>query len=225
MTSEAGSRRPTRLTPLHHWHQAHGARFVGRDDWQVVAAYADAEAETAGARAGLGLADISASSKVGLRGAGARAAFPNLAPGRVVLPGESVLACRLTDDHVLLLAPAPTVPPSMRRLVELQGEPGVRTDVTSAYAGLEAVGPGMEGVLRRLTHLDVRPTALQPDSCTETALAGVEALLVRHDRGALPALRVYVAWDLGEYVWERIIEAGRDVPITPVGLDALALLS
>jgi glycine cleavage system aminomethyltransferase T len=87
------------------------------------------------------------------------------------------------------------------------------------------VGPRLEGVLCRLTHLDVRPAALPPDSCVETALAGVEALLVRHDRGDLPAVRVYVAWDLGEYVWERVLEAGRDVPATPLGLDALALLS
>jgi glycine cleavage system aminomethyltransferase T len=37
-------------------------------------------------------------------------------------------------------------------------------------------------------------------------------------------VRICVAWDLGEYVWERVMEAGRDRPITPVGLEALALL-
>jgi sarcosine oxidase subunit alpha len=222
---EAGVRRPTRLTPLHYRHLAHGARFADRDGWQVVAAYSGAEPEVAAARAGVGLADASAFAKLSLRGPAVRAAFPALAPGRVALPGESVLACRLTEDHLLLLAAAPTVPPAMQRLADLHDGTGVQTDVTSAYAGFEAIGPGLEGVLRRLTHLDVRATALPPDSCAETALTGVEALLVRHDRGPLPALRVYVAWDLGEYVWERIIEAGRDAPITPIGLDALALLS
>jgi sarcosine oxidase subunit alpha len=216
---------PVARTPLHHWHQAHGARFVDRDGWQVVAAYSSAEPEAAAARAGLGLADVSAFAKISLRGPGVRAAFPTLAPGRVALPGESVLACRLTDDHVLLLAPAPVVPPTMQRLAESHHGAVVRTDVTSAYAGFEAVGPGLEGVLCRLTHLDVRSAALPSDSCAETALAGVEALLVRHDRGPLPALRVYVTWDLGEYVWGRMLEAGSDMPVTPLGLEALALLS
>jgi len=42
--------------------------------------------------------------------------------------------------------------------------------------------------------------------------------------GGLPALRIAVSWDVGEYVWERILDAGADVPITPLGMDALALL-
>jgi glycine cleavage system aminomethyltransferase T len=52
----------------------------------------------------------------------------------------------------------------------------------------------------------------------------VEALLVRSAERSLPALWIYVAWDLGEYVWERMIEAGRDAPITPIGLEALTTL-
>lgn len=220
------TRTPVARTPLHDWHHAHGARFVERDGWQVVAAYSGADPEAAAARAGLGLADVSAFAKVSLRGRGVRAAVPSLAPGRVGLPGESVLACRLTDDHLLLLASAPTAPPLFQRLAESHdGAPLVRTDATSAYAGFEIIGPHLEGCLRRLTHLDVRPAALPVNCCAETALVGVEGLLVRLDRGPLPALRVYVAWDLGEYVWERIVAAGGDVPVTPLGLEALALLA
>ena len=101
------TRTPVARTPLHHWHHAHGARFIERDGWQVVAAYRGAEPEAAAAQAGLGLADVSSFAKVSLRGPGVRAAVPSLAPGSVGFPGESVLACRLTDDHLLLLASAP----------------------------------------------------------------------------------------------------------------------
>jgi sarcosine oxidase subunit alpha len=214
---------PVARTPLHHWHQARGARFVDRDGWQVVAAYAGAEPEAAAARAGLGLADVSASAKLSLRGAGA--AISTLAPGRVAPWEDSALICRLTDDHHLFISPPFALSRYLQFFAESNAGAVVRTDVTSALAGLELVGPRLESVLCRLTHLDIRPAALPPGSCAETALAGVDALLVRHDRGALPAVRIYVAWDLGEYVWERVIEAGREVPITPVGLDALALLS
>jgi sarcosine oxidase subunit alpha len=98
----------------------------------------------------------------------------------------------------------------------------VRTDVTSAYAAFEVFGPRLDELLRRLTHLDLRPASFPVSSCAETALAGVEALLVRPADRSPPGVLIYVAWDLGEYVWERLVEAGRDVPITPVGLEALA---
>lgn len=213
---------PVARTPLHHWHLAHGARFVDRDGWQVVAAYSAAEPEAAAARAGLGLADVSDWVKISLRGPGVGVVGP--ARGRVAALDELSLACRLTDDHLLLLSSTAVMLPSIQRFVEQHAGTAVRTNVTSALAGFELIGPELEGVLCRLTHLDVRPAALPPDGCAETALAGVEALLVRPERGGLPALRLFVAWDLGEYVWERLLEAGAGVPLTPLGREALALL-
>jgi sarcosine oxidase subunit alpha len=212
-------------TPLHHWHQAHGARFVDRDGWQVVAAYSGAEAEATAARAGLGMADVSAFAKVSVRGPALRTALP-FPRGGLFISDKSWLGCKLTDDHALLLASVTVAPGVSQGLADSQTRPGsLGTDVTSTYAGFELVGPALEEVLRSLTHHDTRPPAGSPGSCAETALAGVEALLVRHDRGALPALRVYVAWDLGEYVWERLLEAGADVPLTLLGLEASGVAS
>jgi glycine cleavage system aminomethyltransferase T len=91
--------------------------------------------------------------------------------------------------------------------------------MTSALACFALVGPWLDEFLRRLTELT--PAI---NFCAETAFAGVEALLVRPGACALPTLWVYVAWELGEYVWERIIEAGRDIPVTAIGLDALGQL-
>ncbi len=189
-------------TPLHEWHRARGARFA--------------------ARAGFGLADVSAFAKLSLRGAVGASPGPR---GVAVLAGDSGLACRLTHDHLLLLGSTMAVAdlsPSMTAVPEGRGV--VPTDVTSTYAGFELIGPRLEELLRRLTHLDVGPAALPSGSCAETSFAGVEALLVRPPGRSLPALRVYVGWDLGEYVWERMTDAGRDVPIGPLGLEALALL-
>jgi len=220
-------RHPVARTPLHHWHAAHGAQFTELDGWQVVAAYSDAEQEAKAARAGLGLADVSAFAKISLRGTGVSSVVQALVPdsaalhprGVARLPCEAALACRLADDHLLLLAATPSATALSQRLAGLpEGRPLVQTDVTSAYAGFEVLGPRLDELLRRLTHQDVRPTALPMNSCAETALAGVEALLVRSAEGPV---RIYVGWDLGEYVWERLLEAGREVPITPVGLEAL----
>lgn len=212
---------PVARTLLHHWHAAHGARFTDRDGWQVVAAYSDAATEAAAARAGLGVADVSASAKVSLRGPGVASFVPS-PRGVVALPEGPALACRLTDDHLLLLASTTSATALGRQAAALrEGRAVVQTDVTSAYAGFWLIGPRLDELLRHLTHLDVRPAAFPVNSCAETAFAGVEALLVRF---AEDSLRVHVAWDLGEYVWERMMEVGRDVPIRPLGLEALGLI-
>jgi sarcosine oxidase subunit alpha len=212
---------------LHHWHATHGARFTDRDGWQVVAAYSEAEREVEGARSGLGLADISSFAKISLRGPAVASLVPDSAApglrGVASVPGERTWACRLTQDHLLLLASSPPTAALDQRLAG-PGLPVVRTDVTSSYAGFEIMGPRLDELLRRLTHLDVRPASFPINSCAETAFAGVEALLVRTELLSLPSLRIYVPWDLGEWVWERIMEAGRDGPITPIGLEALGLL-
>jgi heterotetrameric sarcosine oxidase gamma subunit len=212
----------TRRSPLHHWHLAHGARLGERDGWQIPLSYADVSAELAAARAALGEADVSAFAKVSVRGPDVASFIP--APrGVVTLPDGPALACRLTDDHLLLLASTTSTTALDRHAAGLrEGRSVVQTDVTSAYAGFWLVGPRLEELLRRVTHLDIRLSAFPVNSCAETAFAGVEALLVRP---AEDSLRVYLAWDLGEYVWERMLEAGRDVPITPMGLEALALLA
>src|SRR5689334_17864825 len=157
---------PVARTPLHHWHRTHGAHFADRDGWQVVASYSDAEPEVAAARAGLGLADVSALAKISLRGLGVASLAQSLVPGGAPLtprrvaaiPGESALACRLTDDHLLLLASTTAAAGLGQRLAALQeGRAVVQTNVTSTYAGFEVIGPRLDEFLRRLTHLDVAP--------------------------------------------------------------------
>src|SRR5438105_5066080 len=99
-------------TPLHHWHADHGARFTDWAGWQTAAVYSSVEREVDAARAGLSLADVSALAKVSLRGPGVPTVVQSLvADGPALSPravasvfGDATMACRLTEDHLLLLA-------------------------------------------------------------------------------------------------------------------------
>jgi sarcosine oxidase subunit alpha len=224
---------PLSRTPLHHWHAGHGARLAESDGWQVPRAYAGPERETGAARTGLAVADISAFPKVSLRGsAAADAAGHLLGDGHGTPPGSAArlhhgapgLACRLTADHLLLLASTTAPAPLTDALAHLGHGPGLlESDVTSALAGFWLIGPRLEEVLRRLTSLG--PAALAaPGSCAETGLAGVQALLVRSPELDVRSVRVYVSWELGEYVWEALLDAGRGWGIVPLGMEALAAL-
>jgi glycine cleavage system aminomethyltransferase T len=213
-------------SPLDAWHAAHGARFREINGWQVVAAYADREREAAVAREHLALVDVSASGKLSVR-LGAAVAVERLPSSiRELRPLQAAwvdgdLTCRLTEDAWLLLSLAPggSLPQW-----NLNDWPVVAVDVTSAYAGFMLVGTPLENVLRRLTHFDIRPSRLPVGACAETQIAGVEALLVPSPELSLPAMRIYVAWDVAEYVWERIIAAGPDFRIALVGWEAIELL-
>jgi aminomethyltransferase len=183
----------------------------------------------------VGLADLSAFVKISLLGPEIPALQQALlGTGSKPVPrsafsfeaGGPVLACRLTDDHLLLLADNTSAPELQDRLSNLpESQSVLQYNVTSAYAGFALIGPHTEAVLRRLTALDVEETAFPAGTCAETGVAGVHALLVRPAGSSLPAVRAYVAWDLGEYVWERLLEAGDGLGLLPLGLEAFRLLT
>jgi glycine cleavage system aminomethyltransferase T len=50
-------------------------------------------------------------------------------------------------------------------------------------------------------------------------LASVHAVLVRSPELSVPSLRILVGWDLAEYVWATMLDAGRSLGIVPLGLD------
>ena len=211
-------------SPFHHWHVARGARLVDSDGWQLPLAYTDPRDEAKAARESVGLADISAFAKLSLRGPGVpalAAALGSLAPRRV-LTMDTGLACRLTDRCLYLLASS-TSKASLIEQMPLSGEL-LQTNITSAYAGFNVIGPSTEGLISKLTSLDLSMRAFPDGTCAETELAGVQALLVRPRARAVPEIAVYVGWDVGEYVWDRVLESGTGLGLTPLGTGGLRML-
>ncbi len=204
--------------------------MVDRDGWQVPLAYVGAEQEEAVARSAVGLADLSAFAKISLRGRGLADCTQTLlgdcqaaTPRNVALLDAAgpVLACRLHQEHLLLLALTTNRVALNKKLDALHcGSSMVRHDTTSALAGFALLGPATEEVLRRLTALDVSAAALPPGWCAETGLATVQALLVRPPGLPLPGVLIYVAWDLAEFVWETLWELGLAWGLQPVGMEA-----
>jgi aminomethyltransferase len=224
----AATRPVLRRSPLHHRHPALGARLGEWEGWQMPLAYADPTAEVAAARTGLALADVSAFAKLSLFGRGVPAFVatalpdtPAAAPGGVVrfVGDPDTLACRLTDDHLLLLSGGAKLH-DLHAHVDRIAEAGpLRQDATTAQAMFCLFGPRTDEMLARLTALD--PIRLPEGACAETGFASVHALLVRPPGLAVPSVRVLVAWDLAEYVWDRLLDAGRGEGIRPLGLDTL----
>lgn len=221
--------KPLARTPFWHWQAKHQARFVDVDGWQVAGSFRGSEEEVAAARAAVGITDLSAFAKLSLRGAGVSALARE---GRSAQPrglasfgsAEPALACRLNPDYLLLLASGPSLV-TLEKHRQVLGQSGrvVASDETSAYAGFALLGPRTEELLRRVTAFDI--ASLNDESCAETKVAGVHGLLLRAAPLSVPSVRLYVSWDLGEYVWETLFEMGHALGLVPMGLEAWKRLS
>lgn len=224
---------PIRRSPLQSVHEQLGARFVERAGWQLPRAYTPVEQEVAAARERVGLADLSALGMMRLRGAPAPAVLRTVfgaAPERVgavayVEEGEHVGAttlARLTDDEFLLIT-EPVVRSALERLEATLQEVAAggfltAVDQTSGYAGLLIVGPESPAVVSKLCALSFI------DGVAQTSFASVHATIIRNERDELPAFEVYVERPYGVYLWETIMDAGREFNIAPLGWETLETL-
>ncbi|MBM4069223.1 MAG: hypothetical protein FJ271_09800 [Planctomycetes bacterium] len=220
MTDEA----PLARSPLHVWQEAHGARFGERHGWRLAESFA-------AQRSDLLLVDVTPFAKLAFTGYEildlSHTHFPDPQPGRVVAVSGAKPGwlCHQSDEQLLFL--------STRLEAEgfasfrLPGQPEHKRittwDMTSAYAGFLLIGSDVSDVARLLGgHLNLgsSPSILSPGSCVETGFYGVPCLLARapDDR---PVVGMWVAWDVAEYVWDRLLQIGAAHGLAAAGGDVL----
>ncbi|MCH8207220.1 MAG: hypothetical protein IH956_09495 [Chloroflexi bacterium] len=226
-------RKPAKLTAMHHRHVALGATMVDDAGWQRPARYTDVDEELARLRESVGICDVSPLAKTSLQGddldAALSAAFPDagaVAVGRVSrqpLPGASgsVVLARLSADEAMVIG-APATEPSLAETLDRHDGTCVHAvDVTSGMAGVAIAGPSAHLVLASVTDLDLSQAGFADMSCAEGRFAEVYGLLLRLDRGALPGYELYFARDLGDYMWEALVESAQRYGGGPVGTEAI----
>lgn len=225
--------RPVRLSAMYHAHRALGATFRDDGDWRVPDVYTAPRDEAAKARAGVGLADMSACGKLSVRGEAVEGVLAKVAgvermgvamAERVRVDGARVLAARLADDELLFLVPVAETAAVAEVLGKAAGGLGCAhvTDLTGGLAVVDLIGPRAFELLARLSPLDL--AAVPVLAVVPGELARVHATLIRLDRPPSPAFRAVVAREYGAFVWDALAEAGRDLDLTPVGAAARALL-
>ena len=227
---------PIGLTAMHHLHVAHGATMVEQGGWQMPARYTSVDEETARLRDGVGICDISPAGKLSLQGEGLdpllKAAFPGpagLEIGRAQHARANggptaldVLAARLASDEALLLTSPGLAPALAEALGSHSTDCAHFVDVTSALAGARIVGPMSRGLLAAVTELDTSADAFPDLSCAQGKFAEVYGVLLREDLGDLLGYRFYFGRELGEYMWDVLLEAGEGYGVVPFGFEALA---
>jgi glycine cleavage system aminomethyltransferase T len=173
------------------------------------------EQEIAGMRASAGLVRCTWLAKVELQGS---SVTDDLTP-----PG-GCRCWRLGRTRALLTGRSPLddVVESWRR--DFAPRTLYTTDVTSVYADFLLIGPRSREILSKLTSMNVGDRALANASCGQTLLAHTHCIVLRDDRGGLPAYHLLVARDYRVSVGEALQHAGEEFELTHVGQPAVEAL-
>jgi len=230
---------PQKRTPLFATVQAAGATFGEEAGWQIADAFGGVDDEIAAARHTIALVDRSGSGKILLEGKGATAALqaawdtPSLAVDDGALL-EAGAVYRLRDDLYFVSTPPGEEETRLTALEaaaqESAGQVTV-TDVTHGRSEVHLIGPNAADLLSRLCGLDFYPAHFPDGTAKQSRVAKTNQIIIRRDlpsiRGGAPPLPSYAligGRSLAAYLWETILEAGRDLSVTPIGRSALKQL-
>jgi glycine cleavage system aminomethyltransferase T len=89
---------------------------------------------------------------------------------------------------------------------------------------LTLIGPRCRQILSKVCALDFHPDSFPQLGVKVTSLAKTRQIIMRRDRPGLPAFSLAGAPSLAAYVWDTLLEAGREFGLVPIGLAALRQL-
>ena len=191
--------RPLLRTPVERSHIAAGATIEEAGGWRI--ARYDAEPGDAW------LADVSHIGKLDVRGNQAR--VDELTGGAdlgAASHHDGVWTLRISPTHAAVICP-------FERVTDLSERIGAGvTDMTCGWAAFTLGGPAMREVFMRSSSLDVRESRFPAGRCmTGSVMRAGTIVLNEGDR-----FRMLVNWEVGEYFWDAILDAGVNFGIAPV---------
>ena len=222
------SKTPIKLTPLHSIAQRLGATFTEQRGWRIPEVYTTPEAEIAAAQERIALADETPNGKLLLEGDQAESVLMEAfdLDSLQVNEGRDGIY-RLRNDLFFISTPPGREVRARKKLTteSAASEQFVTvTDITHGRAEIGVIGPASQALLSKVCGLDFHPSAFPNETAKQSSLVKTTQLIIRCDIGELPAFSIIGAQSLGAYVWDTVMEAGREFGLVPIGRAALAEL-
>jgi sarcosine oxidase subunit alpha len=234
----------TRHTPPHHRHPDSGVTWMDMGAWKRPLVYSSIENECRAVHERVGIIDVSTLGKLDVKGRDAAAYLEwihpnrvaNLKPGRIryrvmlddagIIVDDGTIA-RLGADHFLVTTGTGTLE-SVEQWLEWWLADGKRcvhvTNVTAALGAVNVAGPKSRELLLRLTDIDLSSAAVPYMGAVEGSVAGVPTLFMRIGFVGELGYELHFPAEYGEYLWNTLLEAGRDLGIAPFGVEAQRVL-
>lgn len=223
------SKTPIKLTPLHSTVQRLGATFTEQHGWRIPEVYTTPEAEIVAARERLALADETSNGKLLLEGDQVESVLIEVFDlGSLKINEGRGGIYRLRNDLFFISTPPGREVSTQKKLTTASAalEQFVTiTEVTHGRAEIRVLGPHSQEFLSKVCGLDFHPSAFPNETAKQSSLVKTTQLIIRCDIGELPAFSIIGAQSLGPYVWDTLMEAGREFGAAPIGGTALAALA
>lgn len=244
---------PTRRTPMHDAHDQSGAVWMDMGEWKRPRYYKRAscaseracvEEEYRAVRERVGIIDVSTLGKLDVKGRDSGKLldkvytnrFSDLKPGRVrysVLCDEAGIVLddgtisRLADDHYFITTTTGNLD-FVQQWLEWwlvgTGWDVHITNVTGGRAAVNLAGPQAREVLKTLTACNLSSQGFSYMACREADVAEVPALLMRIGFVGETGWEIHFPAECGEFLWMKLLEAGKAFDIRPFGVEAQRLL-
>jgi sarcosine oxidase, subunit alpha len=212
--------------------------------WKRPRIYTSPEEECRAVRERVGLIDVSTLGKIDLKGRDAvklleriyTNKWADLKVGRVrygLMVDESGIimddgtVARLGDDHFFVTTTSSGVGAVEEWLTWWMEGTEMCAHVTNVTSGLAAVnlaGPRARDVLAKVTDLDLSAAALPYLRAAQGTIAGIPAIILRIGFVGELGYELHVPAEYGEYLWDTLMEAGKEFGIAPFGVEAQRVL-
>jgi len=240
----AAGNHPIRRTPLHHWHDAAGAKWMDAGQWKRPESYGDPAAEVTAVRTGVGLVDVSTLGKFEVVGPDAvellervylnkwsdlkvgRARYGVMCNEDGIIFDDGVCA-RLAPDYFYLTATTGNAD-GVFQWLELW-KATWRLNVTflnhtSGVAAMNVAGPRSRDLLGQLTTLYASNAAFPYMGFREADVAGVPCRLLRIGFVGELGYEIHCLSSHAWHLWQAILVAGREFGLRPFGVEAQRIL-
>jgi len=245
---------PLRRTPLHGWHEDHGAHWEPVGQWRRPYAFlragesvaAAVRREITNAREAVGLLDASTLGKILVKGPNAgrfldmvytnmmstlpvgRCRYGLMCGENGFLMDDGVVA-RIDDDTWLChttTGGADRIHAHMEDWLQCEWWDWqvFTTNVTEAFAQIAVVGPHAREVLERLGGMDLSAEALPFMHWAEGTLGGFPVRVFRISFSGELSYEVAVPAGQGLALWQALLDMGEPFGIMPYGTEALHVL-
>ena len=216
------------MTPLHTIAQRLGATFTEQHGWRIPEVYTTSEAEIAAAQERVALVDETPNGKLLLEGDHVELVVMEAFDlGSLKINEGRGGIYRLRNDLFFISTPPGREVRTQRKLtttLKASEQFVTVTDITHGRAEIRVVGPDSQELLSKVCGLDFHPSAFPNETAKQSSLAKTTQLIIRYDIGESPAFSIIGVQSLGAYIWDTMMEAGREFGIVPIGRAALAAL-
>ncbi len=225
-------------TPLYEKHEALHAKIIDFGGWAMPVQYTNVIDEHKTTRNAAGLFDICHMGEIEVRGKQAldllqyslTRNLQNQSIGQIKLAAlltreggiiDDLTVYKIAQEHYMLVTNAGTRERDFFWLKELREEQALDctlTDISEQTGKLDLQGPLAEEILRTLTYFDL--SQLRYYHFAELKVMGEPGIISRSGYTGEDGFEIYASADIIGDIWDKLLAAGKDLGIKPVGLGA-----